>query len=1416
MALAATFTANFEAFDRELAKAEASLKGFEVPVGNVKRALQSMVLDFSGQRVVQDAEKMAAAVAAVGGPAALTAQEMARVNATVSEAIEKYQRLGKDVPDDLRRLAAETKQAEERTSAWSLGVGTLASALGNMAANAVQALASMAWDTITGGVIGMNSQLETARLQFETLTGSTERADEIVRSLFEFAKSTPFETTQVIEAARKMEVFGGSALNTEENLRLVGDAAAATGAPIEDVSFWVGRMYAAMAANKPIGEAIQNLQQLGVVGPDAVMALQDVAASGKGVEEKFRVMQDALGRFSGAMEKQAGTWSGLMSTFSDTVQMTLAQMGKPLFDVLKEMLDAFNTWAASPEVQGFIDVFATTIAEAVAWLVDRGSALAGTIGEWVDWFAEAAGAVGPLNEGFTWLRDLALEVMAQIGADVWETFVAVLEAVWAAAKALWDVLRPVYEFLQPIAALIAAAAWVIFGQVVHVIAEALQLAAKALEVFFSGISAVVGKLGAAKDAVVGFVGAAASVLGFGDELPKVTRATIDMGAAFTVVDTEAGKVAGISMADLEGGTKRTGAASGEAAKEAKKHADELRKLTGADVIADGIKLAKSIEEAGVQSVIAAGHAEQHAKKLNEAITIMDRQGKDVPAGMRELALTLDMVSNKTGSVAAAALMMGTRTVEASASAEVLAGAYNLASEDISRSFGMLPEAARTAGVDVTGILQKQADEAREKTKAKWAEFGRGISSTILDAVTGGGNVGEAIGAFVGSGIGSKLNEWAQQGLSGVTGALGGLLSGAANAVLPGFGALIGGGLSKLFDSVFKGEEKKVNDLRDGFIANAGGLAALNEEAHKAGVTLDRLLDAKKTKDFEAAQKELTKAIEAHKAALADLDADLTETFTKGATLTDDLAARMLKLFQQDPEGAGGSIFKFLQGEIANVTNGFNTAAAAWSETLTGGEAGFRRFGVAAVAAFEAAKESGASVPEALAAIKPGLEALVTAAGELGTGGSGNAAFDQLLAIANLSTQFGPLLEQVSGLGTMITSLGNVGLLTQDTFTALADQIGATFEAMTAQGANAEDAVRLLQPQLQKLWEAQQQFGVETTGATAALLDQAVQAGVVGDQFRSAQDRMIESVNRLVTRLGDLVTVMTGGTPTSVTGGAQWAAGQVTTSLQSINVSGPTSTVQGLGTTMREHLPWSAAVGKDGVNAQLGGVSIARPAGEIVALGATMRDYLPWSGQVGIGGVNRAFDEIDVESVQDAVHDISWEFDRGIPDAADSGVDLVNASMDVAEGAIGTVDVAASAVADTLAEEIPAASGVAGGAIWDFAQDAVDYLGSIEDAATAAAWGHSPTGIKEIPVALDEAGRALRSFERLGVGTFGAVEARAARLTVPALEGGVSGRGRGGAAAGLRQEINVWLDRRLLAEAVAEELPGVVDAVVGVN
>lgn len=229
---------------------------------------------------------------------------------------------------------------------------------------------------IPNAVIGMNASLEKSELQFETLFKDADRAKEHVADLFEFAKVTPFETQPIIDASRKLQTFGGDALNTMENLRMIGDAAAGASTDISEVSFWVGRAYAAIQGGQPFGEARMRLQELALLSPTAAQEMERLQKAGADTSEVWAVMTKELGKYEGAMLKQATTWEGLGATMSDTMNLTIAAAFKPFFEMAKEGMTALIELASSPAFQrgladfaaGIVSVFKTLVSVAQAAL----------------------------------------------------------------------------------------------------------------------------------------------------------------------------------------------------------------------------------------------------------------------------------------------------------------------------------------------------------------------------------------------------------------------------------------------------------------------------------------------------------------------------------------------------------------------------------------------------------------------------------------------------------------------------------------------------------------------------------------------------------------------------------------------------------------------------------------------------------------------------------------------------------------------------------------------------------------------------------------------------------------------------------------------------------------------------------------
>lgn len=222
-----------------------------------------------------------------------------------------------------------------------------------------------AFAAVEGAVFGMNSSLETSTLQFKVLMGDADAAREHVAGLFAFAATTPFEAGPIIEASRLMETFGGATLNSKANLTLFGDAAAATSRQIDEVAFWFGRMYAAMQAGKPFGEATMRLSEMAIITPDLVNKLDAMSDAGASASAMWETVTGSLGRFSGGMEAMAGTWAGVTSTFKDAVQLLTAHVFSPFFELVKDGLAGVNKALGSKQWETAAEIFRAAISGAL-------------------------------------------------------------------------------------------------------------------------------------------------------------------------------------------------------------------------------------------------------------------------------------------------------------------------------------------------------------------------------------------------------------------------------------------------------------------------------------------------------------------------------------------------------------------------------------------------------------------------------------------------------------------------------------------------------------------------------------------------------------------------------------------------------------------------------------------------------------------------------------------------------------------------------------------------------------------------------------------------------------------------------------------------------------------------------------------
>lgn len=354
------------------------------------------------------------------------------------------------------------------------------------------------------------------------------------------------------------------------------------------------------------------------------------------------------------------------------------------------------------------------------------------------------------------------------------------------------------------------------------------------------------------------------------------------------------------------------------------------------------------------------------------------------------------------------------------------------------------------------------------------------------------------------------------------------------------GAVVSGivGGIEVITKLFHDAEKEINPIRQAFVDAAGGLDALNKHAHEAGTTLDQFLNAKNPEQYKA-------AIDALNKSFADLDAHIKNVhdgLTKAASGTNALAGSLLgplndlqkqlddattaagkssislaKLLLKNPGKNDADAAKYGLDLYSSVLAGFTQAtgdealAASLTDQLQTAikdvQPTFEHLGQYVAATFAAQIHEGASAFEAFQNLAPAFQALQDGISNFGL--ESTKTIDSLLKIQGVVGANKDVADSVQALSDIYDGLTQAGYLTKDLFESFAEDISHQFDLLVSRGADGTTALQLMQPELQKLWEGQQKFGDITDESTKKLLDQAEQQGLVGEDMKNVNDKILD-------------------------------------------------------------------------------------------------------------------------------------------------------------------------------------------------------------------------------------------------------------------------------------------------------------------
>lgn len=253
---------------------------------------------------------------------------------------------------------------EINESGFNSGISKLGGIAKKGAGVAVAAVGAVTAALGAGVVAGVkyNASIESYQTSFEVMTGSAEKAAEVIDKLKKVGAETPFELPDLADTTHLLMNYGFSADEAMDKMMMLGDISQGSAEKMSRIATAYGQMSSAGKVSledvKQMIEAGFNpLQEISESTGESMASLYDRISKGTiSVDEITASMQRATsegGKYFQSMEKQSQTFSGLISTLKDNAQQLLGEVVKPISDGLTESLLPAAISAIEQLTQGF-------------------------------------------------------------------------------------------------------------------------------------------------------------------------------------------------------------------------------------------------------------------------------------------------------------------------------------------------------------------------------------------------------------------------------------------------------------------------------------------------------------------------------------------------------------------------------------------------------------------------------------------------------------------------------------------------------------------------------------------------------------------------------------------------------------------------------------------------------------------------------------------------------------------------------------------------------------------------------------------------------------------------------------------------------------------------------------------------------
>ena len=248
-------------------------------------------------------------------------------------------------------------------------------------------VASAAVTGLIGYGVKYNAQIEQYNVALTTLTGSAEKANQIIEQIKKDAASTPFDVASLVQANQLLISTGMDADSAREDILALGNAISATGGGSDELS----RMAVNLQQIKNVGKASAlDIKQFAYAGIDVYGLLADYTEKSREEVTELEVSYNDLvgalklasqegGKYYNAMEDQSKTLNGQISNLQDNLNAfagTIAEdatsaITNDFLPAINDTIQAMQEGFSKDGLQGLAEAFSDGFSNILMMLVEK-------------------------------------------------------------------------------------------------------------------------------------------------------------------------------------------------------------------------------------------------------------------------------------------------------------------------------------------------------------------------------------------------------------------------------------------------------------------------------------------------------------------------------------------------------------------------------------------------------------------------------------------------------------------------------------------------------------------------------------------------------------------------------------------------------------------------------------------------------------------------------------------------------------------------------------------------------------------------------------------------------------------------------------------------------------------------------------